>query len=288
VLICPILLLLNLSAQNSVTGNFEAILIQAYQAAQKNDQKVAIKLAADAIRLEPKNPKGYYFRGRLFYDSARFKEAIKDFDQLLKLDPRNGEIYQRRGECHFRLGGVRESIVDFDRFIELVPQREPHHWQRGISYYLAGEFTKGRKQFELHQEVNSSDVENAVWHFCCFARDVRDLKKAQAELIDIPGDSRVPLMEVQALFEGKSTPEKVLKAAATGFPSEDQLKQRKFYAHLYLGMWHEVRDETDKALKHLKLASTTFGFEHYMGAVAKVYYGILKKGPIREVVEDIP
>jgi len=183
---------------------------------------------------------------------------------LLQLAPAQDSpaFYNRRGEDHFRAGRIAESIADFDRAIKLEPRLAPQHWQRGISLYYANRFADGQAQFELHQTVNPSDVENAVWHFLCVAR-ASGVAKARASLIPIPQDTRVPMMQIHDLFSGKGTVEDVLKPAR----GRDAL----FYAHLYLGLYYEVTGDAAQAKKHMRLATHDYSVDHYMGDVARVH-----------------
>jgi len=183
--------------------------------------------------------------------------------------------FEKRGERHFRRGEIKEAITDFDNVIELRPEQEPYHWQRGIAYYYAGEYQKGRRQFELHQTVNPNDVENAVWHFLCVAK-AESFDKARQQLISIHGDCRVPMMEIYRLFAGTSSPEVVLAAAKEGDPSSGELKSRLFYAHLYLGLYADAKGDRAGTLEHIRAAVRDFGQPHYMGDVARVHLGILQ------------
>jgi lipoprotein NlpI len=248
----------------------EELQAQAKTAYAQGRRAEALALATRAIAMEPKNPRGYWIRGQIQEASGEPARAIADYDEALKLDPRLADAWQHRGGEHFKLGHIRESIADFDRFIELLPQQAPYHWQRGISCYYAGRFEDGRRQFELHQTVNSNDVENAVWHFLCVAR-ADGVEKARAALIPIKGDARVPLMEVHSLFAGKAQPEEVLKAAAAGNPTPSQLNRQLFYAHLYLGLYFEVMGKEQQARDHIAQAAETYRTEDYMGDVARVH-----------------
>jgi lipoprotein NlpI len=238
----------------------------------------AFALAKRAIEVEPKNPQGYYARGKLHEITRQHEKAIADFTEVLKLTPRSPQVLNLRGSEQFKLGNIKESIADFDKAIEIEPALAPQHWQRGISYYYAGRFEDGRKQFELHQTVNSSDVENAVWHFLCVARSA-GLEPARAALIPINADRRVPMMQVFALFAGTGTAEGVLAAAKTGEPSPEELKQRLFYAHLYLGLYHEATGNPKLSEEHMSKASGEFAQDHYMGDVAKVHAKLRKIEP---------
>jgi lipoprotein NlpI len=204
---------------------------------------------------------------------------IREADRALAADPQNAVAYQQRGAAHFRLGHIAESITDFDKYLELRPDEKPQHWQRGIALYYAGRYEDAAKQFELHRTVNPEDVENAAWHYLCVARAAvaggedakKAVEKARALLISTKADRRVPMMNVQALYAGKVTPEDVLAAAKAGKPGEEELKDRLFYAHLYIGLWHEAAGEAEEAKKHIALAANEYARDHYMGDVARVH-----------------
>jgi len=185
-------------------------------------------------------------------------------------DGQEARMLQRRGEAHFLAGRIHESISDFDQAIVLVPARDPYHWQRGISYYYAEEYQKGRMQFERHRTVNPHDVENAAWHFFCVAR-LNDVAAARKVLIpiDTERDTRVPMAEVYRLLAGTGTEDQVL-AAAKEVPTPHRRRAMQ-YAHLYLGLWHEIHNRPAKAIQHMRLSASDFGMDHYMGGVARLH-----------------
>jgi lipoprotein NlpI len=147
---------------------------------------------------------------------------------------------------------------------------------RGISLYYVGRYEDGRKQFEGYEKVDTNDVENAVWHYLCNVRLVgRD--KARAQMLKIGTDKRVPMMLVYKLFKGEAKPDEVLAAAEVDKVPEEQRKQRRFYAHLYLGLFYESEGDKKAALEHLQQAATTYRIGHYMGDVARVHADLLTK-----------
>ncbi len=174
--------------------------------------------------------------------------------------------HQRRGEDHFRNARIDACLLDFDRVIELLPREEPGHWQRGIAHYYANRFEEGVKQFEVHRTVNPQDVENAVWHFLCNVRLLDgDVAKARAELIPVTRDPRIPMAEIQRLFAGELEPEDVLAAAG------DAGLGAKFYADLYVGLWHEAMGNEEKAMLFIARAAKNPSARHYMGDVARTH-----------------
>jgi lipoprotein NlpI len=207
--------------------------------------------------------------------AGKNEDALTAVNEALRLDPKSAAAYDLRGSLHFKLGKAKESVADFNRYLELRPDERNGHWRRGISLYYAGEYDEGRKQFEGYEKVDTNDVENAVWHFLCVARP-SGVAKARASILKIGTDRRVPMAQVYQLFAGKIKPDDVLEAVKAGDPSEKERNARLFYAHLYLGLYHEVNGDAKKALEHLKTA-TDHRVEHYMWDVARVHRDLLKR-----------
>src|SRR6266478_418376 len=236
----------------------------------------AIALATKAIEATPSDVRPYLVRAQFYEHSRELPKALTDYNEALKLDPKLAQAWQLRGLVHFKFAHIDESIADFDRFIELMPDQAPYHWQRGISYYYAGRFEDGRKQFELHQTVNPNDVENAAWHFLCVARSA-GVQKARASLIPVKEDARVPMLQILSLFAGKLDPEDVLRVARAGEPPASELQRRLFYAHLYLGLYFEASGNETKSYEHISQASRQFGADDYMSHVARVHLLLREK-----------
>ena len=196
-------------------------------------------------------------------------QAIADYSQLLKLRPDWTAGYMHRGSEHFKMAHIRESVADFDKAVQLDPAQAPYNWQRGISLYYAGRYEDGRKQFDSHQTVNGNDVENAVWRYLCMARTV-GVNAARAGILPIERDTRVPMMQIYALYKGMATVDDVLAAAKAGNPGPEVLNQRLFYAHLYIGLYYEAASNEKDARANIKLAVDHM-VEHYMGDVARVH-----------------
>lgn len=209
--------------------------------------------------------------------SARgnYQQAVELFDKAVALNENNANLLRARGQAHFKSGDVAASIDDFDRVARLAPNLEKTLWERGISHYYAGRFDEGAKQFELYQTYHDADVENAAWRYLCVARS-DGLEKARASILPIEGDRRIPMMKIYAMYQGEATPDDVMAAARAGQPSKAELNQRLFYAHLYVGLFHEVAGRKDLARKHIA-AAVEHPIGHYMHDVARVHLARLEK-----------
>lgn len=174
-----------------------------------------------------------------------------------------------RGMDYFVAGEIARSVEAFDKAAKLDPQVEPHLWQRGISYYYLGKFEEGRRQFEIHREVNPNDVENAVWWFLCMAKLGRRAE-AQQKLLPVGPDERVPMTEVYALYSGRGSEKEVIAAIEGGRPPDRELRMRRFYGYLYLGLYSEAMGNAQKARTQiLKAVQQNVG--GYMWEVARTH-----------------
>lgn len=238
------------------------LLQQAEEAWRRDEPEKAIELASKHVGGAPDDPNGYRLRAAMHERRRQFDKAIADYDALLKLSPKDAAAFQHRGACHFRVGRIDESIKDFDAYLALEPSERPDHWQRGIALYYAGRYEDGERQFELHKTVNPEDVENAAWHYLCAARRV-GVGKARANLIPVKDDARRPMAHVQRLYAGTLEPGDVLKAAGDD-------GRARFYAHLYIALWHEAAGESKPAREHIDKAAA-LAADDYMGDVARVH-----------------
>ena len=181
------------------------------------------------------------------------------------------EAIFQRAVADFESGRIDDAAAGFDQVAELLPQQAPHLWQRGIALYYAERYADCIEQFESHRTVNPNDVENAVWHFLCVA-STESPAAAEAALLPVGPDSRVPMREVYQMFSGDLAPAEVMTAAG------DSLSGR-FYAHLYLGLYFEALGRADEALEQIEMAADDRYARAggYMHMVAAVHLALLQR-----------
>jgi lipoprotein NlpI len=275
-LVCAIIVFKGLHQEPGQVESRDGLLTKAQAAAKEGRVNDAVRLAGEAIAKQPADAAAYAFRGALFVSLRKPTQAVADFSKAFEYDPKLVDLYHLRGQELFKLGRFSESVADFDKYLEALPSERPRHWQRGISCYYAGKFREGAAQFEAYQAVDGNDVENAVWRFLCQVRS-EGIDKVRASLLKVGTDKRIPLMEVYALFAGKSQPGDVLAAAKNGNPRPEELKTRLFYANLYLGLYFDVTGDRKLALKHLTAAAEQYEKYGYMGEVVRVHKDLLNK-----------
>ncbi|MGE0760522.1 MAG: hypothetical protein AB7O38_26150, partial [Pirellulaceae bacterium] len=156
-------------------------------------------------------------------------QAIRLATQALDKDAGAAQAYYVRGRERFRSGAAEEAVADFDRYIELRPEAAPRQWERGIACYYAGKFAEGGRQFESYQRFDGQDVENSVWRYLCVV-PLEGVERAQATMLPIENDRRVPMMQIFELYRGRLKPADVMAAVTSGAPAAVVRAAREFYA----------------------------------------------------------
>jgi lipoprotein NlpI len=255
----------------------DELIKQARAAMKKGDAVAALAAANKAIEADPKSAAAALTRGEVYASQRKHAEAIKDFDAALALDKTYLLAVDRRGGERFKLGMIEESIQDFNTFLKAFPKEEPAHWRRGISFYYAGKYAEGAKQFFDGQVAFGADVENVFWHFLCNARK-NGLESARKELLTLKGaDSRIPMMRTYDMLQGKATPADVIKTAETAKLAGEDKNEAMFYANLYVALYYEAAGKPDQCREHMAAAVEKYKIGHYMWDVANVHLARMNK-----------
>ncbi|CAM8949837.1 unnamed protein product [Rhodiola kirilowii] len=89
----------------------------------------AVQDATKAIEIDPKYSKGYYRRGAAYLAMGKFKEALKDFQQVKRLSPNDPYAAKKLKECEKAVMKLK-----FEEAISL-PQSEKRSVAESIDYH---------------------------------------------------------------------------------------------------------------------------------------------------------
>lgn len=205
----------------------------------------------------------------------RHQQTIEVAEEALQ-QKADSSAHTRAGDAYLRAGHPEKAVDHFNEAVRLRPESEPYLWQRGIAFYFAGQYDRGKEQFELHRDVNPHDVENAAWHFVCAAKS-QSLEQAKKLLLPAPGDRRPPMKEIlEYLHTGKAEGVEATVESLRGSPSEYQ--SARFYADLYLGLVADAEGENEESLRYMRRAAAA-PMTHYMADVARAYVDYLESPP---------
>ncbi|QDT98040.1 tetratricopeptide repeat protein [Gimesia aquarii] len=118
----------------------------------RREYDTAIMHFNDAIRLYPKNPMTYYYRGNANYSKGArytpaYDRALKDYNKSIELDPKYSPAYHQRGMTWFTKGDYDKALKDYTMSIQLDSKDAYAHYNRGIAWSKIGKYNKAIKDF---------------------------------------------------------------------------------------------------------------------------------------------
>lgn len=102
-----------------------------------------------------------------------------------------------------------------------------------------------------------------------FSSTRRNGQDADLYFIDLEKKSRPPFPALHDLYAGKGSAAAVLAEAEGGGLTAEAKNENLFYAHYYLGKYHQARREREQALAHLEEAPR-HPISHFMAACARI------------------
>ncbi|XP_050249259.1 serine/threonine-protein phosphatase 5 isoform X1 [Quercus robur] len=105
---------------------------RAFAHIKREEYGSAIQDASKAVEVDPKYSKGYYRRGTAYLAMGKFKEALKDFQQVKKLSPNDPDAARKLKECEKAVMKLK-----FEEAIS-VPESERRSIADSIDYRSIG------------------------------------------------------------------------------------------------------------------------------------------------------
>jgi tetratricopeptide (TPR) repeat protein len=153
----------------------------------KENFDLAIVNFSDAIRLDPKDARCFGWRGRAYVMKGHYDQAIADCDEAIKLNSKDASSFVWRGKAYVVKGQHDRAISDYDEAIRLDPKDAVAFWSRSLAYYHKGDHDRAIADCNEAIRLNPKDA-GAV----C-SRGMAYEKKGQFELAITDYDEAVRL-----------------------------------------------------------------------------------------------
>ena len=154
---CPISVFLFLIAVvvgcDTTTEAKKKAVTQGTTALDVQDFDLAISCFTEAIRLDAKDPVGYYNRAVAYGKKGEFDKAIADYTEAIRLDPQNAQAYCIRGVTYSGKGETDKAIEDLTEAIRLDRTNVNAYYCRSLAYKTKGEKAKAESDFAQYEEL---------------------------------------------------------------------------------------------------------------------------------------
>jgi tetratricopeptide (TPR) repeat protein len=150
------------------------------------DYDGAIADLDEAVRLQPKDPLYWRYRGLIRAFKGDYDRALADLDESVRLDPTSADAYNKRSQVWGRRGMYDRVLADIEEAVRREPRNGDHYGQRGNAWLAKGDRARGwadlDKAVQLNPDVGWFYNMRASWHqpFGELAQAVAELDRAIA------------------------------------------------------------------------------------------------------------
>ncbi len=154
---------------------------QATQFFNQKQYAETIRVATEAIDLNPNNSMAYTFRGNGYAEMKDYAQAIKDYTRAIELDTNNALAYYNRGLAYEHSFDHKSAVIDLTKAIELSPTSAEPYYNRGGAYLNMTEYAKSIEDNTRAIELNPNYAA-AYYNRGVCRRLTGDPKAAQSDL----------------------------------------------------------------------------------------------------------
>jgi predicted negative regulator of RcsB-dependent stress response len=170
-----LVLFLFLTPTLAFSQDFQALLDKGDEFYEAKEYTEAVKYFSEAIKADPNQVKGWWYRADAYRLLKNNSEAIADYTKALELDERVN-FYQRRGDCYYNSGQYTEAEIDYNRALELEPENALYWFYRGDCYVKLNNLDKACEDYQKADQLgNEKALEAAQSISCEWANNIEEL-----------------------------------------------------------------------------------------------------------------
>ncbi len=211
----------------------------------------------------------FHNRGVARTQTGEYAAAIADLDMAIRVNPQAARAFTSRGIAWHGQGDYERAIADYDAALRLNPRDLLAANNRGLARYFQGEFALAARDFAQTRQIGKPDAYVAIWSYLARTRNGESGRSEfEQDVRALPNDVwPAPVLRAYLDQIGPAA----LLAAAAHSDARTQAEQL-CEANYYLGQWHVIRREQERAAAHLRAAHSQCPrfFLEYTGAAAEL------------------
>ncbi len=131
-------------------------VVKARTALVAKDPTQALRLADEALALDPTCAAAWCLRGDARRETKDYKGAVADLTRALELDPQDAVAWVARGDARSELDELDQAIADTTRAIELAPGLARAWKERGVARTMKHELPAALADLDRALELDPS------------------------------------------------------------------------------------------------------------------------------------
>jgi lipoprotein NlpI len=197
----------------------------------------------------------FYERGVIYDRMGLIAHSRYDFTQAITSDPSFPDAYNSLGVYLLFGQSYDEAFDAFDAAIELNEEMQYSYLHRAIGLYQVKRYPLASRDINKFYEMDTSDPFRTLWRYIIDSKI--DEKKALTTLQNQKvSDSHYAWLFVDVIA-GRISEKEFFSKIGKGIKTNKEVAQRLCEAYFYLGHWHKLAGNLDKAIYYFKLTTTT-------------------------------
>lgn len=219
----------------------------------------AVARAQAALTSDPKNVDKIIQLGLAQSAVRQYHDAIATFTRGMKIDPKNPLLYRWRGHRYISIGAFDKALTDLTRGNKLDSTNYDILYHLGVAHFERGEFGQAAKAFAEAQRRAPNDNEIAgstdwLWMSLARAKRMAEAQKALAPITDtLKITSATAYAQRLKLYRGVIGPDQVIGPSDT---AAVQIATMSFG----VGNWYLAKGDPANARKWFKRAVDSGGW----------------------------
>ncbi|PKF60600.1 lipoprotein NlpI [Psychromonas sp. psych-6C06] len=199
----------------------------------------------------------FYERGIIYDRMGLSAHSRYDFTQSINTFPAFPEAYNSLGVYLLLAQSYDEAFDAFDAALELSDKMQYSYLHRAIGLYHVKRYPLASRDINKFYQLDKNDPYRTLWRYVIDSKidEATALADLQMQAITTE-DNRYAWTIVDVIAE-RTTEKEFFESISQGVNSNKQMAERLCEAYFYLGYWHKLAGNLDKAIYYFKLATTT-------------------------------
>ena len=199
----------------------------------------------------------YYERGVIYDRMGLGAHSRYDFNQSINADPSFPDAYSSLG-VYLLLGQSFDEAFDaFDAAIELDGKIQYSYLHRAVGLYHVKRYPLASRDINTFYEMDKSDPYRTLWRYIIDSKINPENALITLQAEKAKSDDNRYAWSLIDVIAGRSSEKEFFNTIRSGVESNKEVAQRLCEAYFYLGHFHKLSGNLDKAIYYFKLTTTT-------------------------------
>lgn len=199
----------------------------------------------------------FYERGLIYDKMGLSAHSQYDFTQSINTDPAFAAPYNSLG-VYLLLGQSYDEAFDaFDSALELSNELDYSYLHRAIGLYQVGRYSLASRDINKFYDFDKTDPYRLLLRYIIDSKVDKDKALSTLQHEKPANDEHTFAWAMIDVIAGRMSESTFFANVGKGVKSNKEMAERLCEAYFYLGHWHKLNGDLDRAIYYFKMTTTT-------------------------------